>query len=147
MRVVIGPVHSVSDTECVVVGDGRAVVVRVGDELRAFENRCLHQESPIAGAPVRNGVLSCPLHFWRYHVGDGTLIGSQRSLQRFPIDVVDGVAFVLLPDLPPDRPLREQLLARARAYDRELAYEADRAGADPPPPDAREFRAVPRSPG
>jgi nitrite reductase/ring-hydroxylating ferredoxin subunit len=132
MRVPVGAVHSVSDTECVVIGDGRAVVVRVGDELRAFENRCLHQESPIAGAPVRNGVLSCPLHFWRYHVADGTLIGSQRSLQRFPIDVVDGEGFVLLPDPPADRPLREQLLARARAYDRNAAYEAERAAADPP---------------
>jgi 3-phenylpropionate/trans-cinnamate dioxygenase ferredoxin subunit len=122
VRVRVGPVQSVSDTECTAVPGGRAVVVRVGDELRAFENRCLHQESPIAGARVRNGVLSCPLHFWRYHVADGKLIGSRRSLERFPIEVVDGEAFVLLPDPEPDIPLRQRLLARAETYDRETAW-------------------------
>ncbi len=136
MRVPVGSVDAVSDTECVAVADGRAVVVRVGNELRAFENRCLHQESPIDGAPIRNGVLSCPLHFWRYHVEDGRLIGSQRSLQRFPIDVVGGEAYVLIPDAAPDRPLREQLLERARTYDREEAFRSDVAAAQPPSPEA-----------
>ena len=49
--------------ECVAVGDGRAVVVRVGDELRAFENRCLHQDSLLAGGdrPQRCAVVPAPL--------------------------------------------------------------------------------------
>jgi 3-phenylpropionate/trans-cinnamate dioxygenase ferredoxin subunit len=125
VRVRVGPVLSVSDSECTVIAEGRAVVVRLGDELRAFENRCLHQESPLDGARVRNGVLSCPLHFWRYHVSDGRLIGSKRALQHFPIDIVDGEAFVLLPDPEPDIPLRQRLLARAEAYDRDQAWQAD----------------------
>lgn len=130
MRVRVGPIGDVPDTECVAIADGRAVVVRVGDELRAFENRCVHQESPIAGGIVRNGVLSCPLHFWRYHVDDGTLIGSSRSLQRFPIEVVRGEAFVLLPDPEPDVPLRRRLLARAQQYDRDRAWEDERRRGD-----------------
>ena len=130
MRVPVGPVQSISDAECTAVAGGRAVVVRVGDELRAFENRCLHQESPLDSARVRNGVLSCPLHFWRYRVVDGGLIGSRRSLQRFPIDIVDGEAFVLLPDEEPELPLRQRLLARAETYDRAAAWRSDH-----PPPD------------
>lgn len=127
MRASVGPVAAVSDTECVAIADGRAVVVRVGDELRAFENRCVHQDSPIAGGLVRNGVLSCPLHFWRYHVADGQLIGSRRSLRRFPVEVVDGHGFVLLPDPEPDVPLRQRLLARAQSYDRDEAWRAERS--------------------
>ena len=126
MRVSIGPVEAVPQDRCVAVGDGRAVVVRVGDELRAFQNRCLHQDSLLDGGIVRNGVLSCPLHFWRYRVDDGALIGSKRSLPRFPIDVVDGEAFVLLPDADPDIPLRQRLLERARDYDRDEAWRNDR---------------------
>ena len=125
MRVPVGPVADVPDDRCVAVGDGQVVVVRVGGELRAFENRCLHQDSLLSGGKVRNGVLSCPLHFWRYRVADGSLIGSNRSLPRFPIDVVAGEAFVLVPDVPAPGSIREQLLDRARTYDRDAAWEAD----------------------
>lgn len=126
MRVPVGRVDSVADDACVAVGDGTAVVVRVGDRVCAYRNRCLHQDSPLAGGIVRNGVLSCPLHFWRYHADSGQLIGTRRALDRFPVDVVDGEAFVLLPDPPPPMSLREQLLERARTYDRSAAYHADR---------------------
>jgi nitrite reductase/ring-hydroxylating ferredoxin subunit len=125
MRVPVGPVADVPDDRCVAVGEGRAIVVRVGNELRAFENRCLHQDSLLADGRVRNGVLSCPLHFWRYRVEDGSLIGSKRSLPRFPIDIVDGEAFVLVPDPPAPGSLRQQLVDRARAYDRDAAWRAD----------------------
>jgi nitrite reductase/ring-hydroxylating ferredoxin subunit len=125
VRVLVGPLDSISETECTAVGDGRAVVVRFGAEVRAFENRCAHQDSPIAGGIVRHGVLSCPFHFWRYQVADGRLIGSSRALVRFPVDVVDGVAYVLLPDPEPDLPLRQRLLARASGYDRDVAWRHD----------------------
>ena len=129
MRVLIGPVETVPSDRCVAVGDGRAVVVRVGDEVRAFQNRCLHQDSLLDGGMVRNGVLSCPLHFWRYRVADGSLIGSKRSLPSFPVDIVAGEAFVLLPDEDPDIPLRQRLLDRARTYDRDAAWR-DEQGRD-----------------
>ncbi len=122
MRVSIGPVGSVPSDRCVAVADGRAVVVRVGEEVRAFQNRCLHQDSLLDGGIVRNGVLSCPLHFWRYRVADGSLIGSRRSLPSFPIDIVHGEAFVLLPDDDPQMTLRQRLLDRARHYDRDAAW-------------------------
>ena len=125
MRVPVGPVDGVPHDRCVAVADGQVVVVRVGDELRAFENRCLHQDSMLDGGSVRNGVLSCPLHFWRYRVDDGSLIGSKRSLPRYPIDVVNGEAFVLLPDEDPDLPLRQRLLDRAKTYNRHAAWHRD----------------------
>ena len=131
MRVSIGRVAELSDTECVAVGDDRAIVVRVGGEVRAYRNRCVHQDAPLAGGWVRDGVLSCPLHFWRYRVDDGGHIGSPQKLERFPVDVVDGEAFVLLPDTSAPRPLREQLLERARTYDRDQAYRDEIAAERP----------------
>ena len=125
MRVRVGPVAWVPTDSCVAVGDGQAVVVKVGDRVHAFRNQCIHQEASLHGGRVRNGVLSCPFHFWRYHVETGQLVGSQKSLERFPVDVVDGEAWVLVPDQPVAMPLRERLLERAREYDREAAYRAE----------------------
>lgn len=127
MRVPIGPVSAVASDHCVAVGDGTAVVVRVGDEVCAYRNRCAHQDSPLAGGIVRDGVLSCPLHFWRYHAATGQLVGTRRTLERFPVEVDDGEAFVVLPDPPPPMSLREQLLERARGYDRDAAWRAETA--------------------
>lgn len=129
MRVPIGPVASVPTDACSAIGDGSAVVVRVGDEVCAYRNRCIHQDSPLAGGIVRNGVLSCPLHFWRYRAGSGELIGTRRRLERFPVVVVDGEAFVELPDAPPSMSLRDRLLARASGYDRDTAFVAEQQAA------------------
>jgi len=125
VRVPIGPVTAVPTDRCVAIGEGVAVVLRVGDEVCAYRNRCAHQDSPLAGGIVRDGVLSCPLHFWRYHAATGQLVGSRRALDRFPVEVVDGEAYALLPDPPPPTSLREQLLERARGYDRDAAWRAD----------------------
>src|SRR4051794_7356259 len=125
MRVPVGPVDGVPHDRCIAAADGRVVVVRVGHELRAFENRCLHQDSMLDGGTVRHGVLSCPLHFWRYRVDDGSLIGSKRSLRRYPIDIVNGEAFVLMPGDEPELPLRQRLLERARDYDRDQAWQLE----------------------
>lgn len=113
------------DDSCVPVGDGRAVALRVGDEVCVYRNRCLHQDSPLAGGIVRNGVLSCPMHFWRYHAATGRLVGTRRDLERFPVEVVDGEAYAMLPDPPAPTSLRERLLERAREYDRDAAYAAE----------------------
>jgi nitrite reductase/ring-hydroxylating ferredoxin subunit len=124
MRVAIGPIADVPADGCIPVAGGRAVVVRVGDEIRAYRNRCLHQDSPLVGGWVRDGVLSCPLHFWRYDVSTGQSRTGDGCLERFTVEYEAGHGFVLLPDEQPYRSLREELLDRARTYDRDIAYRA-----------------------
>lgn len=121
-QVDIGPLVDFSEMSCTPVADGIAVVVRCGSQLQAFRNRCLHQDSPLAGGWVRNGVLTCPSHFWRYDVRDGTLVGTVNALEQFPVVVADGRATVTVPDEVPRQSLREQLLARAATYDRDQAW-------------------------
>lgn len=124
MRVPIGRVDDLPDDACVSVADGRVVVVRLGDEVRAYRNRCLHQDSPLAGGWVRDGVLSCPLHFWRYDVATGELRNGDGCLERYPVEYHGGMANVILPDAEPPRSLRDELLERARTYDRDVAFRA-----------------------
>lgn len=122
MRVAAGALRDLPDDTCVPVGDGAAIVVRIGDDAHAFANRCLHQDAPLSGGWVRDGVLSCPLHFWRYRVAEGTHIETGRQLLRYPVEIIDGEVHVEIPDPEPPMPLRDQLLARARTYDRDADY-------------------------
>lgn len=121
-RIALGPVETIPADECIAADDDRIVVVRVDDDVCAYRNRCLHQEAPLAGGWVRRGILSCPLHFWRYDVSTGESKTGAGRLERFEVEVVGGEAFVLVPDEPPPLSLREQLLARAAEYDRTTEY-------------------------
>lgn len=101
------------------IAAGRAVLVRVGDSVYAYRNECLHQASPLAGGLVKDGVLTCPLHFWRYEATTGAKCGERGlRLEAYPVEVESGSVTVALPDPPPDRSLRETLLAHAREWDR-----------------------------
>ncbi|HWL45359.1 MAG TPA: Rieske (2Fe-2S) protein [Ilumatobacter sp.] len=118
MLVPAGRLEALPERRAVAFGDGRAVVVRVGAEVCAYRNQCLHQASPLDGAWVRDGVLTCPLHFWRYDVADGTCRNGTGRLDTHPVTIVDGEVLVDLPEPPPPVPLREHLLAHARDWTR-----------------------------
>lgn len=133
-RVRVGPVASIRSDACTAVGDGVAVVVRVGDEVCAYRNRCLHQDSPLAGGTVHDGVLVCPQHFWRYDAATGRVTAGSARLDRFPVEIVDGDVIVELPDEPPRRSLREELLERARSYDRASEFDRDATSRATTPP-------------
>jgi nitrite reductase/ring-hydroxylating ferredoxin subunit len=117
VEVDLGPVADLPEDRCVAVGDGRAVAVRVGDEVRVFANRCLHQDSPLAGGIVLRGDLVCPQHFWRYRLPAGEHpVGG--CLPSYPVHVVDGRAVARLPEPEPVMSMRERLLAHAHDWDR-----------------------------
>lgn len=120
MEVDLGPIDAIPTDRCIAVGDDtRAVAVRVGDDVRVFENRCLHQDSPLAEGRVFDDKLQCPLHFWRYHLPSGVHVGGNGTLASHPVRIRDGHAVVDLPDAHPTTSLRDQLLAHARDWDRD----------------------------
>lgn len=87
-------------------------------EVVALDGRCLHRDGPVADGVVRDGVVTCPWHFWRYELATGTLIGDHtQGLRRYPAEVRDGIVHVDLPPAPDDLGWKERLLAAARARD------------------------------
>ena len=113
MRVAAGRVAQIPDTECLAVADERAIAVRVGREIRAYRNRCSHGEADLVGAQVADGLVACGAHQQHYSVADGAQIGSNQKLERLPVEIAGGRAFVMMPDGDPtDRP--ERLLAGDR---------------------------------
>lgn len=89
----------------------------------AVADACAHRGTALSGGFVRDGVLTCPGHFWRYDLVTGRCLHSQDQVQSYPCRVRSGWVEVLLPDPEPVLPLRQRLLAAAR----------DRGSLDPAP--------------
>jgi nitrite reductase/ring-hydroxylating ferredoxin subunit len=97
--------------------DSRAVlVVLVDGAVAAYEDGCRHRGTSLVDGPVRDCVVTCPGHFWRYDLRTGARAdASGEPLPRFPVREEGDVVLVDLPDLPPAMSVRESLLAAARS--------------------------------
>ena len=101
------------------VGTSTEVAVfNVGGELCAVDGSCPHRGGPLADGIVRDGVVTCPLHWFRFDLRTGRQVGVPGlRLTRYPVRVVDGVVEVLVPCAhPPATSLRERLLAAGREW-------------------------------
>ena len=100
-------------------GDQRICVVKGhGDEFVAMLDRCPHRDIALSGGLVRDGMLTCPGHFWRFDLTTG-----QRSdlpevqLTRYATRVRNGWVEASVPRPAPRRSMRDWLLAQARGDD------------------------------
>jgi nitrite reductase/ring-hydroxylating ferredoxin subunit len=92
-------------------------VFNVDGELCALEGSCPHRGGRLALGMVRDGVVVCPLHWWRFDLRTGQHVGDPGlRLTRYPVRVVGGTVEVLLPPSPSALPLRERLLAAGRDW-------------------------------
>lgn len=117
-EVVTASVDDVPEGGCLAIADGRVLLTKVDGEVMAFENRCLHRATALDGGLVRDGVLTCPAHLWRYRIADGSHLGSRRRLPRFPVEVADGTVSVEVPQ-PRSGSVRDMLLEHARTWRRD----------------------------
>ena len=98
-------------------GAGEVAVFNVDGELCAVDGSCPHRGGPLAEGIVRDGVVTCPLHWFRFDLRTGKHLGHRAlRLIRYPVRVVDGTVEVLVPPAPPEMSLRERLLAAGREW-------------------------------
>lgn len=95
--------------------DRVCVAVRRDGEIVALRNRCPHRDLALSGGVVRDGLLTCPGHFWRFDLstGERTDLPDQR-LTLYPTRVLDGWVEAQLPPPGPKQSMRQFLLAEAR---------------------------------
>jgi len=99
-------------------GDREVALFNVDGDLLAVEARCLHKGGALADGHVSDGVVTCPLHWWRYDLRTGERLGApDLRLSCYPVRVMDGRVEVLLPrSRPPARSLRDRLLAAGHEW-------------------------------
>ena len=78
------------------------LIVREGDSMFGFNDRCPHQAALLSPGKVRRGAIMCPLHGARFRIETGECIGgAYPSLRLFPVEIRDGMIRVELPDDAP----------------------------------------------
>ena len=78
------------------------LLCRVQGELFVVENRCSHQEPPLARGRLRGHRLICPVHGAAFDVRDGSHKSppAMCGIETFPVVMEDGVVSVEVPSQP-----------------------------------------------
>lgn len=82
-----------------VTAEGREIAVfRLGDEFVAYQGSCLHRGSPLADGMCRDGVVTCPAHWWRYDLRSGSRVDApDLRLARYPVIARGGRLLLTVP--------------------------------------------------
>jgi apoptosis-inducing factor 3 len=83
-------------------GGQKVLLVRVDDGVRAFDGRCPHARTVLAGGPLVDGAfIECPMHGAVFAARDGALQPGPvtcRGLTAWPVRVEDGRISVDVPE-------------------------------------------------
>ncbi len=82
--------------------EGREVVLcETEGEIYALDGICTHEDLPLDGGEVDDGVLECPWHGARYDIRTGRVLAlpATRPITTYPVRVdEEGSVHVTLPD-------------------------------------------------
>lgn len=76
--------------------DGKKILlVRLADDVRAYEDKCAHLGVALSEGHLDGEVLTCRAHHWTYDIGTGRGINPRTAvLKRFATKVEAGEVFV-----------------------------------------------------
>lgn len=71
-------------------------LLRIDQQVLAFEDRCPHRGHPLSAGNCENGVLRCALHGWEFAVPEGRAVSPRApfGLEMIESRVVDGAVEV-----------------------------------------------------
>src|SRR5262249_38975350 len=72
----------------------RFACVRRGDDVHAIDDRCPHQGYPLSQGSVRDGVLTCDWHNWKFDLATGGCTFGGEPVRRYPTRVEDGRVYL-----------------------------------------------------
>ena len=72
----------------------RLACVRVKGAVHVLEDACPHEGHPLSMGLVRDGVLTCPWHNWKFAIETGHCLFGGESARRIPSEVHKGEVFV-----------------------------------------------------
>ena len=75
------------DRAVVVAGNREIVLLRVRDEIHAFDNACPHEGNPLVDGEILGDTLECAYHGWRFDLATGACLFGDEPARRYPTAV------------------------------------------------------------
>jgi nitrite reductase (NADH) small subunit len=86
-----------------------------GGSLYVTDGACPHNGGPLAEGLVRDGVVTCPWHWYAYELGTGRCrTAPGYELRRYPVVEAGGLLYASIPPAEPARSWSQILRAHAR---------------------------------
>ena len=87
-----------------------------GDAFYVTDGACPHHGGPLAEGLVRDGVVTCPWHWYSYELATGRCrTAAGYELRRYPVVLVGGRPHASIPPAGPARSWSQILRAHARS--------------------------------
>ncbi|HEY7399648.1 MAG TPA: Rieske (2Fe-2S) protein [Actinomycetota bacterium] len=80
--------------------DKRLALFRTPAGVFATDNRCPHEGYALVRGDVREDVLTCAWHNWKFRLADGECLFGGENVRMYPTEVRDGMVFVDVQDAP-----------------------------------------------
>jgi nitrite reductase/ring-hydroxylating ferredoxin subunit len=78
--------------------DKRIALFRTSGGVFASDNRCPHQGYALVRGDVKDGVLTCAWHNWKFELGTGTCRYGGENIRTYPVQIRDGQVLVDVAD-------------------------------------------------
>jgi nitrite reductase/ring-hydroxylating ferredoxin subunit len=88
--------------------DKRIALFRTPRGVFASDNRCPHQGYALVRGDVKDGVLTCAWHNWKFELGTGTCRYGGEDIRTYPVEIREGQVYVDIAD-PPAEIIRPDL--------------------------------------
>jgi len=91
------PADVLAGDRAVVELEGRRILLlRVGDDVHAFDNACPHEGNPLVEGEVLGDVLECAYHGWRFDLATGACLAGDGAAHRYPVELRGDEVRILL---------------------------------------------------
>ncbi len=69
-------------------------IFNVKNQFYAISNTCAHRGGPLGEGTVKDNVVTCPWHMWRYDVTTGKGIMSNASVKKYELEIKGEEIFI-----------------------------------------------------
>lgn len=94
--------------------DKRIALFRTPRGVYACDNRCPHQGYALVRGDVKDDVLTCAWHNWKFELGSGVCTFGGENIRTYPVQIRQGQVFVDITD-PAAEVIRPELFASLNA--------------------------------